>query len=67
MNRDLVISIYPKAVCREISSPSGSYYMIYDMDALAPDLIGYDMESEDKAWETAASHVQHTMIRTLES
>ena len=67
MNRDLVISIYPKAVCREISSPSGSYYMIYDMDALASDLIGYDMESEDKAWDSAIRYCGIKMLKILES
>ena len=66
MSKDVVLATYPKAECREITSPSGPYFMIYDMGSIVQNLIGFDMESEEKAWELAATQIQTNMVRTLE-
>lgn len=65
-NRNVVLGAYPKAECKEIFTPTGSYYLIYDMESLTPDLIGYDMSNETKAWDMAADRISKLMIETLE-
>lgn len=59
-------SSYPQAECREITSPSGSYYMIYDMSGLAPNLLGYSMETEEQAWNMVAENIGQKMVTILE-
>jgi hypothetical protein len=65
-NKTVVMSSYPKAECREVTSPSGSYFMIYDLGGIAPNLIGYDMATEEKAWDMAASRIGTAMLNKLE-
>jgi hypothetical protein len=65
-SKNVVTSTYPQAECREITSPSGSYYLIYDMSGLAPNMLGYDMESEAKAWDMAAEKIGQKMVTILE-
>jgi hypothetical protein len=65
-DKDVVIGAYPKSECREITSPSGSYYMIYDLAGPAPNLIGMDMEKEDSAWKMARQKIGEKMVKILE-
>jgi hypothetical protein len=65
-SKSVVISTYPSCECREITSPSGSYYLIYDTGGVAPNMIGYDMESEEKAWDMAAEQIGRKMVTILE-
>jgi len=65
-NKKVVMGACPQAECREIPSPSGSYYLIYDFGGLAPNMIGYDMESEEKAWDMAAEAIGKKMVSILE-
>ena len=65
-NQKVVMSSYPKATCRELTYPGGSYFMIYDMGGVAPNLIGYDMETEEAAWTMAATKIGTAMLNKLE-
>jgi hypothetical protein len=65
-NQDIVISSYPRAILREIESPSGSYFMIYDMAPIAPNLLGMDMKESEGAWKMAAENIGKRMVKTLE-
>lgn len=71
-NKTVVIGNYPKAECREIQSPSGPYYMIYDMESTPPRLLGYNIMTttesakEDSAWGMAAEILSQKMIEVLE-
>ena len=78
-NKKIVLSSYPKAECRTISTPSGPYYMIYNMASLPPALLGYDIvmadneeaelavrASEERAWAMAAAKIGEKMLETLE-
>jgi len=75
-SKNTVIGNYPKAECREISTPSGSYYMIYDMEVTPPNLLGYNMANqsdptdqatEAKAWDMAAGIIGERMVEVLEN
>jgi hypothetical protein len=57
---------YPKAECREVPSSSGSYYLIYDMGAVVPDMLGYDIDTESKAWDMVANRIGKLMVEALE-
>lgn len=65
-SKDVVLGTYPEAIVREIQSPSGSYFMIYNMGAIAPDLIGFSMNSEDEAWHMASTRICDRMMVKLE-
>ena len=64
--RNIVLSSYPKAVCQTIKYPQGEYFMIHDMESILPMLLGYDMTSEENAWEFAATRIGNEMMRILE-
>ena len=72
-SKDTVLKCYPKAECREITSPSGSYYMIYDMRGVTPTLLGFDISeendlaSEAKAWNMVAEKICEKVISILET
>lgn len=65
-SKSVVMSVYPQCECREITAPSGSYYLIYDLSGVAPNMIGHDMTSEEGAWAMAARIIGEKMITVLE-
>lgn len=73
--KDQVLKIYPHASCKEIESPSGSYFMIYNLEPLNEEyknvpkneLIGYSMENEENAWKHVIEITSKNLVSTLES
>lgn len=66
MYKNTVISNYPQAICRKIDAPNGAYYLIFDMESLAPNLIGMSLKTEEDAWEHASSIISTSMLKKLE-
>jgi hypothetical protein len=67
LSKNVVLSAYPKAECKEITSPSGSYYMIYDLGGIFPNMLGYSMKTEEGAWNYAATIIGDKMLSKLEN
>lgn len=65
-SKKIVLNTYPTAEMREISTPTGSYYLLYNMIGELPILISYDMEKEQNAWDHAAEKIGKNMLTALE-
>ena len=62
-DKNLIFSVYPSAICREVKYGSSTYYLIYE----GSQLISYSFFSEEDAWLKIDLQIKLSCLRILEA